>query len=175
MKGVYEFKKGKEDTRALSFVMKATYPDDTRHPFELIEAKGGELAATDGKRVHVAKNDKVEDGLYTPYKITGGGILLVKSFTKKLFPNWRNTVEMKTKGDRELFDSCISFSYDKERRYGAYSQIIHKAGLPVNIRFLNDLPIGDYLVRGNEGGTLIHMANNLLKIDAYIMGMIIQD
>jgi hypothetical protein len=147
----------KDDFEKLLFVCKARSGDPKRPHLSVLHVEGSRsgcrLIASDGRRLHVAECGlKIASGDYHPY-VTKDAVNLGVPVKDVTFPNWTKVVPDKPPKKADLDLSNTGFGKDveqTERLSKAYTDFVKKAGVTVNLRFIEDLPKTGWTVYGKK-------------------------
>jgi hypothetical protein len=143
----------KNDFDKLHFVCKARSNDD-RYQFKTVihverTRTGCRVIATDGCRLHVCETKlKIESGDYKPV-VTKDSIDLKEPLNGILFPNWVRVIpdDTRKKMEIDLAETGIGKNVQMaEKMSRAFTTVVKKTGMSINLRYLEDLPKTDWVV-----------------------------
>jgi hypothetical protein len=134
------------DFDSMAFVIKAVLKESKYEYLTVLHVEetrtGSLLAATDGRRLHVAEiSAKIKSGDYKPV-LTKDCIRLGKPVTSVSFPNWKGFVPEKTRkcGMINLMDTGMGKDREQTERLSVvFNSFVKQTGELINLRYLEDL------------------------------------
>ncbi len=170
MKGVLRISRKGKDGQRLDFVSRAI--GDIWRDFDVVKAENGTITAADGIRIHTVKIDEnIEDGLYSIDITKDMVIMIVDEKKDRKYPDIEKLISEKTKGHHKLVNDKIEIMKSLMESSRAVGQIIHAAGMPIQLRVLKDIHGEAMYLYGAPDSKLIHFKSESGDRNAYIMVM----
>jgi len=129
----------------LQFVARAVGKDKDRPHLNVLVSTGKRLLATDGKRMHTAKNRTIHEGFYLIVKNNSKEIMLVEQ-EKCYYEKYPNIRDIYIKGLKKVLEHDMDIYRDQEENmYIAYSKILRSIPDNQSLNFFYIRDIIDYM------------------------------